>query len=185
MPEPDTGNQEKPETQTLAKNPASSARTGPSVDPMQVARIIAASFEQTTTISSGPLPHPDILAGYEAIFPGAAKRIFVMAEQQSQHRQRMEADHLRNDTVRAYLGIAAGVIVSLAFGVFGMVVALFGHAGAGATISTATVIGLASTFVYGSIIRKNERLKKVESMVGAKTPMPPQITKPVQLDPPS
>jgi len=30
---------------------------------------------------SGPLPHPEILAKYENVFPGAAERIFQMAKQ--------------------------------------------------------------------------------------------------------
>ncbi len=39
---------------------------------------------------SGPVAHPSIAQGWEAIVPGAADRILGMAEQQATHRQRME-----------------------------------------------------------------------------------------------
>lgn len=38
----------------------------------------------------GPLPHPDLLAGYEDACPGAAERILVMAEKQGDHRRKLE-----------------------------------------------------------------------------------------------
>ncbi len=38
----------------------------------------------------GPLPHPDILAGYERACPGAAKQILKWTEEQGQHRREME-----------------------------------------------------------------------------------------------
>lgn len=34
----------------------------------------------------GPVPHPEILQGYEKVIPGAAERILMMAEQQQEHR---------------------------------------------------------------------------------------------------
>lgn len=39
---------------------------------------------------SGPLPHPEDLAKYEQILPGAADRLIRMAEQQAAHRQNLE-----------------------------------------------------------------------------------------------
>ena len=39
---------------------------------------------------SGPLPKAEDLAKYEALLPGAADRIFVMAEKQLSHRHDLE-----------------------------------------------------------------------------------------------
>src|SRR5260370_27953938 len=39
---------------------------------------------------SGPLPHPDLLKGYNGAFPGCAERVMAMAERQSAHRQQLE-----------------------------------------------------------------------------------------------
>ncbi len=38
----------------------------------------------------GPLPHPTILQQYDAAIPGAAERIFKLAEQETQHRHAQE-----------------------------------------------------------------------------------------------
>lgn len=41
--------------------------------------------------SSGPLPHPSILEGYEKVEPGSANRIISMTENQMEHRFEMES----------------------------------------------------------------------------------------------
>ena len=43
---------------------------------------------------SGPIPPPNALRLYEDILEGSANRIITMAENQSSHRQRMEAGTL-------------------------------------------------------------------------------------------
>ena len=40
---------------------------------------------------AGPLPHPQILAGYNQVIPGSADRIIQQAEDQAKHRQRVES----------------------------------------------------------------------------------------------
>jgi len=49
----------------------------------QVKQVISSSF-------SGPLPHPDVLRGFESVQPGAAERIIKMAENEAQHRHVLE-----------------------------------------------------------------------------------------------
>jgi len=36
---------------------------------------------------SGPVPHPQILQGYDQIIPGAAERILRMAEEDAEHQR--------------------------------------------------------------------------------------------------
>jgi len=43
------------------------------------------------TLFQGPLPHPEILAGYDQVLPGAADRIITMAEKNQGHRHALEA----------------------------------------------------------------------------------------------
>lgn len=45
---------------------------------------------QTLEMYSGPIPHPEILEGYEKLDPGAAKEIIDNGVQESQHRRKME-----------------------------------------------------------------------------------------------
>lgn len=48
-----------------------------------------------TSVHMGPLPPPDVFAGYEQVCPGAAERILSMAEQQAKHRQDLEKDRVK------------------------------------------------------------------------------------------
>lgn len=38
---------------------------------------------------SGPIPHPEVLSGYESLVPGAADRIISMAEREQEYRHRI------------------------------------------------------------------------------------------------
>jgi len=50
---------------------------------------------QATQVHQGPIPHPDVLAGYDRVIPGAAERILVMAETEALNRNRREDDALK------------------------------------------------------------------------------------------
>ena len=51
-----------------------------------------------------PIPHPEIIAGYEKICPGAADRILRMAEKQSDHRILQEHKFMRILNIGQILG---------------------------------------------------------------------------------
>lgn len=61
-----------------------SAPAGAAQQPQFVARVQGTLFQ-------GPLPHPEILAGYDQVLPGAADRIITMAEKNQAHRHALEA----------------------------------------------------------------------------------------------
>jgi uncharacterized membrane protein len=56
----------------------------------QHVQVLASKFE-------GPVPHPEILAGYDRISPGAASKIIEMARIQAEHRQQLELEGQRAD----------------------------------------------------------------------------------------
>ena len=56
----------------------------------------------------GPIPPPDILAGYDQVVPGAADRIITMAETQSRHRQEIEKSIINSDIRNSKLGLWLG-----------------------------------------------------------------------------
>jgi uncharacterized membrane protein len=64
-------------------------------------------------IQSGPLPAPEILAGYEQVLPGAAERILQMAEDQQAHRFTMEPKVAATESRNSTLGIGAGFILGM------------------------------------------------------------------------
>ena len=93
-----------------------------------VAQLIANQF-------SGPIPPPDIMAGYDQVLPGSAERILAMAERQPLHRQQGEMllvkaqvrDSLIGEIFAFVLGITA---LAAAVGIAMLIPATAGAVGA-------------------------------------------------------
>ncbi len=111
-------------------------------------------------VRSAPLPLPSELAAYEDILPGAAERIFAMAESQSNHRQGLEVKALSFEGRNSLLGIVAGWFL----GTLGLLIGGFciytAHDVAGAAISGVSLVSLVGTFIYGTRERRLEREQK-------------------------
>ncbi|MFZ5800507.1 MAG: DUF2335 domain-containing protein [Candidatus Omnitrophota bacterium] len=69
----------------------------------------------------GPIPPPEVLAGYERIMPGAADRIIAMAERQAAHRQEMERRIVFSETFQAKIGMFLAFVVVFAAMVAGTI----------------------------------------------------------------
>lgn len=104
---------------------------------------------------SGPLPHPDILAKYEDVYPGAASKIFQMAEEQANHRRKMESDTLwlaGRDSLR---GSIFGFIIAMVGIISGLVIVYINpsstaNAIGGSLVSGGSLVTIIQTFVIGS-----------------------------------
>jgi uncharacterized membrane protein len=116
---------------------------------------VAAAVEQAQMLVqlqrhfAGPLPDPDMLAGYERVLPGAAERIFAMAERQAEHRQALERTVVVGGHRRAWAGLIAGAVVALAFLVASYRLIQDGHALAGTILGTVDLTALVTVFVLG------------------------------------
>lgn len=99
---------------------------------------------------SGPVPHPDILRGYEQVLPGSADRILKLAEDEATHRRKMEEKALTSSCTDSRTGLWLGfIIVVVALVVsYGMVSS--GYPSVGGVVGVGSLAGLAGTFVYGS-----------------------------------
>lgn len=111
---------------------------------------------------SGPLPHPSILAKYEEILPGAATRIFEMAEEQATHRRDMEKKSLSLSGRDALLGIVLGFILALSGIVGGILIIAFNPSSVGAllsgsAISGSSLIGIIRIFVIGNTMQEKDK----------------------------
>ena len=71
-------------------------------DSEKIARVVAKVIEQKF---SGPIPPPNIIAGYENVLPGVADRIIKMAEQQSLHRQTIQLMETKAEVRDSFLGV--------------------------------------------------------------------------------
>ncbi len=102
-----------------------------------------------TAAFSGPLPPPDILRQYDAVIPGAAERILKMAEEQDQHRRRLESAAIAAGHSDARLGLILGFII--VFGFIGVATYAIskGASLVGLSMVIADLAALLGAYVYG------------------------------------
>jgi len=118
--------------------------------------------EELVVAFSGPLPHPDILAKFDKVVPGAASRIITMAENQAQHRMSLEKTVITGDSHRAWAGLVAGFVLGMSGIVGGVVLGIYGQVGFGGFLSGASLVSLVGVFVYGTRARSEERMQKAQ-----------------------
>ena len=70
----------------------------------------------------GPIPHPELMKGYEEALPGSADRILRMAEEQSSHRRKMEEQYMRTQSRDSLMGIMAAFLIAIVIVVCGTVI---------------------------------------------------------------
>jgi uncharacterized membrane protein len=109
---------------------------------------------------TGPLPHPEILRGYEDVVPGAAERLLTMAERNSQHRRDMERIVVEGGSRRAWAGLVLGFIIAVLFLIVSAALIINGYEVAGTILGTVDVVGLVTVFVVGRVEQRQEREEK-------------------------
>ena len=125
--------QNKPPTKPSAPAQRQQAQAGPQVK---------AEF-------SGPLPPADELEKYERVSPGAAKRIFAMAETEISYRHELEKSLVDNEYKQASKGqICAAMLGALAI-VSGTIAGILGAQWTGSVIGGFSVVGLVYVFSRG------------------------------------
>lgn len=115
-------------------------------------------FEHVITAAtfSGPLPPPKVLEDYNRIVPGAANRILILAEKQSEHRRHIEAMFGETEVRNSRLGILCGLLVGLSGIAAATIIAVYGNPRAGVGMGLLTLGSLVSIFVYGSRSRRKQ-----------------------------
>lgn len=116
---------------------------------------------------SGPIPHPDILRGYEEVLSGSADRILKMTEKQLDHRIAIENKLVHGENQSRLLGQIAGFIIAI-FGLGGSVFLGYnGKTWESGIMSGGTLAGLVAVFVKGSSDsnQENEKLEPTKKDV--------------------
>lgn len=123
----------------------------------QIAQIIQVSQE----FFSGPLPHPQIMEGYQKILPSAPERIFTMAEKQLQHRIEMENGmlaqnerNIANSKILNILSQAFAFILVASLIAAGFLLTCQDYQEVGKTIFRFTIVGVAGVFITGKLLQK-------------------------------
>ncbi len=108
-----------------------------------VQSIIAARSESF----SGPLPHPELLRKYEEAFPGAAERIFKIAEKEQEHRIKYDNNRLGGALIQSKRGQWMGFSLCILFGALAFAMAYLGYPALAGVIGGGTIVSLAIVFV--------------------------------------
>jgi uncharacterized membrane protein len=138
-----------PPFQTEGNNPSQAEQSNTRNERSSNAIEVSAQFQ-------GPVPPPQVMAGYEEIVPGAADRLIAMAEREQAHRHQQQERLLnaqitdaRQDRLEARVGQIFALIIGLGSISAGATTAVLGAAIAGGFIGTGGVATLAAVFIMG------------------------------------
>jgi uncharacterized membrane protein len=98
--------------------------------------------------ANNPLPHPEILEGYDYVVEGSAKRIIAMFEKEQKHRHEWEDRALRVHGISTILGQILGFLIAMAIFGSAIVIGMFGDSNVAAFI---WVFGLAIVVMAGLV----------------------------------
>lgn len=87
-----------------------------------------------------------------------------MAENQSNHRQKIESKVINTDANNSTLGLVFGLVIGLVGLIGGFLLILNSHEIIGSIFGGGTLISLVSTFVYGSRQRRAERESRQQNL---------------------
>jgi len=146
----------------------SEGKTDPKAIAERLVQVTRFSVEAHSSFR-GPLPPPEDLAKYEHTLPGAAERIFGMAESQASHRQSLEKSVVEEGQSRSNKGLWLGFIISLVVLAIGATFVLTGHDWAGVSLLSATLVRLAAVFVIGQRGQSRERVRKEQAIQSRQT----------------
>lgn len=125
----------------------------------------SATITTTATASSfeGPIPPPQVLQQYNSIVPGAAERILLMAEKQSDHRMDLEKRVVYSNIKKSYVGMGLATVIAL-YGLYiAKEIAINGNPATAGIIAALDIGGLISIAIYNVQSQKSERNKRQES----------------------
>lgn len=97
----------------------------------------------------GPLPPPEMLAGYDKVVNGSAERIIKMVEEQSEHRKAMQKRVIYYGTFDSRIGMFLGFFLALVIILGGFLLMYQGKNIYGLSAIIIAIASLISVFIYG------------------------------------
>jgi uncharacterized membrane protein len=109
----------------------------------------------------GPLPHPDALKGYEAVYPGFAKILLDDFVKEGNHRRKQEekgmdahVDDMREDKQQQGRGQWFGLSIAIIMIIGAITFAALGYPHSGAVLGGTTLISLVTIYVLGRVTKE-------------------------------
>lgn len=121
---------------------------------------LGAAMIKVESMFSGPLPPPEVLAGYDEIVPGMAERLLVKFEKQADHRMSLEKRVIDGDVRRSWAGLLLGFTFGVALLVASVYMIANGFAVAGIIVIATELVAIAVALIYSTETRRRERQRK-------------------------
>lgn len=107
------------------------------------------------TVSAGPLPSPEVIAGYERVLTGSADRIIRMAEKEQDHRHQLQIEAQRLTSRVIFIGQFSAFILGISGIAGGIYLVNNDKSLAGFGIFFTSLTALIGLFFYNQNRRKN------------------------------
>mgnify|MGYP005926551617 CR=1 FL=1 len=98
---------------------------------------------------SGPIPHPDLLQGYDNVKSGFAERIVHMAEKEQDHRFESEKLMIKGTIAQSKRGQWFALTIALFVLAGAVLLAYLGHDAVASILGGTTIVGLVAIFITG------------------------------------
>ena len=169
------------------KNPSPSSSISPQSIPPPVSAVSAGTLQViyaqiAQQHISGPIPSPEVLRQYDAFSPGLADRLVRIAEQEAEHRRKMEADVIalqRSDQMAyrrsEFAGQLFGLSIGLAAIIGAVIMAVHGAQVAASFLGTGGVTGLVTAFILGRSFLLKQKQQDFDQAMRANAPQADEL----------
>lgn len=112
---------------------------------------------------SGPIPPPEIFAGYDKALPNGADRVMKMAEREQEHRHKMEDTIVRKESFEKRAGLIFAFFLAIsAMGTASYLLIFTGKSWPGLTMFIVQFVGLAGAFLGAQILKRSDKDEESE-----------------------
>jgi uncharacterized membrane protein len=108
------------------------------------------------------MPHPEDIARYDEVYPGAAKIIFTTFSEQTKHRMTLEKAVVQSNIFMEKAGLACGFLFLMGALLLAAFAIAHGQAAASVLIACGAAASGVGAFVWGRSKQQHERQVKME-----------------------
>ena len=145
----------------------------------EVSHLVQETLVAKQELYAGPLPHPDHLGQYKEVHPELPERIIRMAEDQAEHRRKLESAALKSNLRLEARGQIFGFVIAMTALLGGIYLIANDKPIWGAAIAISAVAGLTGLFIWVRRERKQEvKAKERASLTTghpSEPPSPPRL----------
>lgn len=116
----------------------------------------------TMEMHHGPIPHPQILQGYENLYTGAAQKIIDNGVDESSHRRKFEIRNLKHFAYRFYFKNVIAFIVGMSVLVGSFYLIINDHQIVGSIFGGFTALSMIGSFTESANNKPSKNIDKKE-----------------------